>query len=71
MTEGMVDARSKRALRATLLSIGHLSRKPERVVHAFTKAAEKLQAAYPQDATRLSETAALVAANQDFFRRAG
>jgi uncharacterized membrane protein YccC len=71
MTERMIDAQSKRALRATLLSIAHLSRKPERVVHAFTKAAAKLQATYPQDAARLSETAALVTANQDFFRRAG
>ena len=71
MTESMIDARSKRALRATLLSISHLSRKPERVVHAFTNAAGKLQAAHPQDAARLNETAALVAANQDFFRRAG
>lgn len=71
ITEGMIDARSKRALRATLLSIAHLSRKPERVVHAFTNAARKLQAAHPQDAARLDEAAALVAANQDFFRRAG
>jgi len=71
MTESMIDAQSKRALRATLLSIAHLSRKPERVVHAFTKAARKLQAAHPQHAARLDETAALVTANQDFFRRAG
>lgn len=71
MSEGMIDARSKRALSTTLLSIAHLSRKPERVVHAFSNAARNLQTAYPEDAARLNETAALVAANQDFFRRAG
>jgi len=71
MEEPDVDAGSKRALRATLLSVAHLSRKPDRVVRAFKRAAAKLQATYPQDASRLSETAALVAANQDFFRRAG
>ena len=71
MAENLVDQSSKRALRAALLSIAYLSRKPDRVVRVFATAAKKLQAAHPQDAIRLNETAALVAANQDFFRRAG
>jgi uncharacterized membrane protein YccC len=71
VTEGAIDTRSKRALHATLLSIAYLSRKPDRVAKAFTTAAGKLRATHPQDAARLDDTAALVAANQDFFRRAG
>ncbi|TNM60856.1 FUSC family protein [Aliirhizobium smilacinae] len=71
MAEGVVDARSKRALRATLLSVAYLPRKPERVEKALRRAARNLQSAYPENAARLDETAALVAANQDFFRRAG
>ncbi len=71
MAEGVIGAGSRRELRATLMSVAHLSSKPDRLVRTFTRAARRLQAEYPQDAARLDETAALVAANQDFFRRAG
>ncbi len=71
MAEQNLASGARRPLRAALLSIARLSRDPARVEKAFRKAAEKLQAAHPQNAARLNETAALVAANQDFFRRAG
>ncbi|MGF9565758.1 FUSC family protein [Neorhizobium sp. JUb45] len=66
-----LSAGSRRALKATLSSVATLPEKPERVTRLLRTAAKTLTEIDPQSAAGLTETAGLLAANQDFFRRAG